>query len=177
MARPPVRITVYEWSSPLDQTLVLPWTTISNADTLRSAAQTLQRHERRPSDQSTGLGTAMLFGTKLLSEQSACWTRTLDISGDGKSNTGPHPKDISDSAFQGITINGLVIGADALDHGDDRQAQIGELSAYFKAYVLRGPTSFLEIALGFEDYEQAMIRKLKRELEGMMLTQVSEPVQ
>ena len=67
-----------------------------------------------------------------------------------------------------------MIGADSLDHGDDRQDQVGELSSYFQAYVLHGPTSFVEVALGFEDYERAMIRKLKRELEGMMLTQHSE---
>jgi len=79
-------------------------------------------------------------------------------------------KDLGDTPFPNITINALVIGADALDHGGTRRARAPELSSYFDAYALRGPTSFVEVALGFEDYEDAMIRKLKRELQGLMLT-------
>ena len=166
----PIRIAVYEWSGAQDHILLLPWTSVTDETRLAGIAQRLRRTQRTPSDQSTGLGSAMQFGSHLLEQQSACWTKTLDISGDGKSNTGPHPKDLGDTPFPNITINALVIGADALDHGDNRQAQVGELSSYFEAYVLRGPTSFVEVALGFEDYEDAMIRKLKRELQGLMLT-------
>lgn len=166
-----VRIMVYEWSGPKDQTILLPWTTISDQRTVERVAAQLALTTRTPSEQSTGLGAAMLFGANQLAQQVECWPHTLDISGDGKSNTGPHPKDLNDSTFRDITINALVIGADPLDHGDNRQAEIGELSSYFNAYVLRGLGSFAEVALGFEDYERAMIRKLKRELEGMALSQ------
>ena len=166
----PIRIAVYEWSGAQDHFLLLPWTSVTDETRLTEIEQRLRRTQRTPSDQSTGLGSAMQFGARLLEQQSACWTQTLDISSDGKSNTGPHPKDLWDTPFPNITINALVIGADALDHGDNRQAQVGELSSYFEAYVLRGPTSFVEVALGFEDYEDAMIRKLKRELQGLMLT-------
>lgn len=174
MPAAPIRLAVYEWSGPQDQVMLLPWTALSDQKTINDIIARLKSTQRSPAEQSTGLGRAMLFGTALLERQSECWTRTLDISGDGKSNNGPHPKDIEDAQFDGISINALVIGADSLDHGDDRQDQIGELSSYFRAYVLHGPTSFLEVALGFEDYERAMIRKLKRELEGMMLTQDSQ---
>ncbi len=173
MPSAPVRIAVYEWSSPQNQIMSLPWTSVSDGQRLNAIVQQLKSTQRTPSDQSTGLGRAMLYGANLLAQQPDCWTRTLDISGDGKSNTGPHPKDLNDDLFRNVTINALVIGADALDHGDNRQEQIGELSSYFKAYVLRGPDSFVEVALGFEDYEDAMIRKLKRELHGMMLTQIT----
>jgi hypothetical protein len=174
MPAAPIRLAVYEWSSPQDQIMLLPWTVLKDQVTVDNLVARLKRTERSPAEQSTGLGQAMLFGTALLAQQSECWTRTLDISGDGKSNTGPNPQDVPDVRFEGISINALVIGADSLDHGDDRQDQVGELSSYFQAYVLHGPTSFVEVALGFEDYERAMIRKLKRELEGMMLTQHSE---
>ncbi len=166
----PVRLAVFEWSGPEDQTILLPWNAVTSATELQSIADRLRVTSRTPSEQSTALGTAMLFGSKLLAKQSECWVRTLDISGDGKANTGLQPKDLPDSAFDDITINALVIGADPLDHGDNRQAEIGELSSYFNAYVIRGPSSFVEVALGFEDYEQAMVRKLKRELQGMILS-------
>ncbi|MGB7317430.1 MAG: DUF1194 domain-containing protein [Planktotalea sp.] len=166
----PVRLAVYEWSSPADQTLLVPWRAITSEGDLNGLAAQLRSTQRTPAEQSTGLGTAMLYGAKLLARQSECWVRTLDISGDGKANTGPLPQKLNKTAFDGITINALVIGADALDHGDSRQAEIGELSSYFNAYVIHGPSSFVEVALGFDDYERAMVRKLLRELEGMALS-------
>lgn len=173
----PVRIAVYEWSGPHDQTLLLPWSAITDDATLRASAARLRATQRTPSEQSTGLGAALLYGAQLLSQQSDCWTRTLDISGDGKSNTGPPPQEIDKTGLGAITVNALVIGADALDHGDSRQAEISELSSYFNAYVIHGPTSFVEVALGFEDYERAMVRKLMRELEGFALSSAAPPDQ
>jgi len=48
----------------------------------------------------------METGAALLAERPHCWTKTLDISGDGKHNTGPHPKVVRDRLAQrGLTIN------------------------------------------------------------------------
>ena len=41
------------------------------------------------------------------------------------------------------------------------------LASYFRAFVILGPGAFVETALGFADYEDAMVRKLLRELEGV----------
>lgn len=170
MTGAPVKIAVYEWSGPADQVLLQDWQAVSHAADIAAIAERLRAARRAPSEQSTALGQAMTFGAALLSQQNTCWTRTLDISGDGKSNTGTNPQHVPDDRFDGITINALVIGADALDHGDNRQAEISELSSYFNAYVIHGPGSFVEVALGFEDYEAAMVRKLKRELSGFAVS-------
>jgi hypothetical protein len=77
------------------------------------------------------------------------------------------------TSFEDITINGLVIGADAPDIGDVRQVEIGELSAYFRAYVIHGPDAFVETAIGFQDYQNAMTRKLLRELDGLVFSQAA----
>lgn len=172
----PVILSIYEWSSPLDQTLILDWTALQSVDDLTRVAILLQNWQRTPAEQSTGLGQAMRYGARLLTHQQGCWRRTLDISGDGKSNTGIDPQDVNDTVLGDITINALVIGADPLDHGDDRQAEISELSSYFSAYVLHGPDSFVEVALGFDDYERAMVRKLKRELQNFALSHL-DPAQ
>jgi hypothetical protein len=66
----------------------------------------------------------------------------------------------------------LVIGADAPANGDVRQAEISGLSAYFQTNVIVGADSFVETALGFEDYAAAMTRKLERELETLILGSV-----
>jgi len=163
----PVYLAVYEWSEPRYQRLLLNWTVISDRATLLAVSARLSGLERRPAPPGTGLGSAMRFGAELLARGPDCWKRTLDISGDGKSNFGEHPREVRRS-LEGtpITLNALVIGADAPVIGDIRQVELSELSAYFRAWVVVGPDAFVETALGFEDYQAAMTRKLLRELEN-----------
>ncbi|WP_377512524.1 DUF1194 domain-containing protein [Octadecabacter sp. R77987] len=157
----PVRIAIFEWSGPHDQYLILPWREITDEAALIDVIATLASTTRRPAQPTTALGPAILTGLGLLEQQPTCWKRTLDMSGDGKANTGTRPQDIPDGAIPSdVTINGLVIGHD--DPGHD--LQISELSAYYQNYVVRGPQAFVETALGFEDYAAAMTRKLLREL-------------
>jgi hypothetical protein len=47
--------------------------------------------------------------------------------------------------------------------------EVMELSAYFRRRVIHGPGAFIEVALGFADYQRAMERKLLRELEGLVI--------
>lgn len=178
----PVRIAVFEWSGPGYQRLVLDWTTISNSRTLNMAVAKLAATTRHTAPPVTALGRAMLFGKSLLDRQPDCWKRTLDISGDGKNNTGPNPGDLHALLDQNnMTLNALVIGSDQIQGDDHRQVQISELSAYFRARVIHGPDAFVETALGFQDYETAMVRKLLREIQGLALSAVSpmapEPAQ
>ena len=167
----PVHITVFEWSGPHYQRLLLNWTAITDRATLFTASAHLAGLTRRPAPPGTALGNAMQFGADLLASGPDCWQRTLDISGDGKSNFGPHPRDIRRSLSRGaITINALVIGADAPVGGDTRQVEIAELSAYFSAWVISGGEAFVETAIGFEDYQNAMTRKLLRELDTLAVS-------
>lgn len=167
----PVRLLVFEWSGPEDHALVVPWIEIDSAATLDGVIATLQSTERRNASPGTALGVAMNEGARYLAQQGECWRRTLDISGDGKSNLGPRPREykllLEDS---GITINGLVIGVDNPNTGDIRQAEIGELAAYFMAEVVLGPDAFVQTALGFNDYARAMEEKLIRELDGLVFS-------
>lgn len=173
MPAAPVRLLVFEWSGPRDQAIVVPWTEINSQATLDGVIETLRQTARRDATPGTALGVAMNEGLRHLNQQKDCWKRTLDISGDGKSNLGPRPRELRDRIKpSGITINALVIGVDDPATGDIRQAEIGELSSYFKAEVILGPDAFVQTALGFADYERAMREKLIRELEGLVLSQL-----
>lgn len=166
----PVRIAVYEWSGPKHQRLILPWTEISDASALLEAAARLRNHQRGITPPTTAIGSAILSGFRLLEEQPECWQRTLDISGDGPVNTGPRPQDIPAEAMPaGAVVNALVIGLGDQRGNDHRYDDIKELSAYFAANVIRGAGAFVETALGFDDYADAMERKLLRELQSLAL--------
>tara|TARA_R110002049_G_scaffold23781_6_gene84755 strand:- start:142751 stop:143485 length:735 start_codon:yes stop_codon:yes gene_type:complete len=167
----PVQLMVYEWSGVDDLAVLLPWRAITDATTLRDAVTTLRQTERRVTSPGTALGHAMMAGAAFLAQRPECRKHTLDISGDGKSNLGPRPRDISPTLGAGITINGLVIGIDDPAIGDIRQTEIGELSAYYRAEVILGPEAFVQTALGFSDYARAMTEKLLRELDGLVLSQ------
>ncbi|MEM1351084.1 MAG: DUF1194 domain-containing protein [Pseudomonadota bacterium] len=164
----PVSILVYEWSGPQDQEVLVPWTALTGPDVLAEVSAGLARTERRAATPGTALGVAMQEGVRHLAEKQHCWKRTLDISGDGKSNLGPIPRYVKDDLGQsGVSINALVIGSDAPATGDRRQADIAELSSYFRSEVILGPDAFVQTAIGFEGYEAAMTAKLERELERL----------
>ena len=118
---------------------------------------------------------ALLAGGALLGAQADCPKRTLDLSGDGISNSGPRPRDTRHApALEGIVVNGLVIGNAAAGDGPAGATGLSRLSAYYEAEVIRGPGAFVETALGYADYEAAMVRKLLRELEGMSLSRLDQ---
>ena len=168
----PISILVFEWAGMGNQRIVLPWVRITDQATLLDAADTIEITQRLEMAPSTAIGEALQFGGALLSQQD-CWRKTLDISGDGKSNTGFRPRDIMNKpVLDWVTVNGLVIGADEQGGADHRQAEIAELTAYYQNEVIKGPDAFVEVALGFEDFENAMARKLLRETQTRAVSEI-----
>ncbi len=165
----PVRLYVFEWSGSGPKRQVLDWREIATATDLAGVAAKLRATGRAPMPQSTALGEAMVTGAKALAAQPSCWRRVLDLSGDGKSNAGPRPRDVR-GGLGDVTVNGLVIGSDPRSAGDQRSPLVGELQAYYAAEVIRGPDAFIEVALGFEDFEAAMARKLLKELQFVIVS-------
>ncbi|MEM8536496.1 MAG: DUF1194 domain-containing protein [Pseudomonadota bacterium] len=169
----PIRIHVYEWSGPVNQTIIVPWTELGDALDLAGVTSQLTAHQRGVAAPTTSVGSAILAGFSYLETQSDCWKRTLDLSGDGETNVGPLPENIPDSALpSGVTVNGLVVGAGDLGGDDERFADVKQLSSYYRTKVIRGPGAFVEVALGYEDYAAAMERKLLRELAAIAIGQL-----
>ncbi len=157
-----VDLTVFEWSGPNSARVVLDWTTIDSPATLATAIDQLRGTPRQEMEPATAIGSAMLRGAGQLQSRAACWRRAIDISGDGESNMGPRPQSLPDAgALAGITINGLVIG----EASADQAGSAANLQGYYIAYVIRGPDAFVEVASGFDNYQEAMRRKLVRELQ------------
>lgn len=155
----PVALYAFEWSGPQFQNPLLDWTLIRDRAALDTIAETLRGVRRSPASPSTALGTALAAAGAALRDGPDCWSATIDVSGDGQSNTGPRPTDV---ALDGLTVNALVI-----ETQNPPGARQEDLMAYFENQVIRGPGAFAEAASGYEDYARAMRRKLLREITAL----------
>lgn len=171
----PVALAVYEWSSSRYQRVIQDWTLIEDRTMLRDLRARLSDWSRQKAPEATGLGAALEYGKALLDRAPPCWNRTLDVSGDGKNNDWPDPRVLRrNGTLFGIRINGLVVARDSGSEGGQPPLDAAELSAYFQARVIQGPDAFVEVALGFEDYANAMRRKLLRELKAQPIGALPE---
>lgn len=154
-----VALAAFEWSGRYQQEVILPWTPIADPGDLARAAAVIAGSERRHEMFPTALGYALGYAAGLFRDAPDCRQMTLDVSGDGENNEG-FPPALAYAHFPlgGVTVNGLAIGAEA------------GVGAYYRREVIRGPGAFVERAADFADYERAMRRKLRRELEAVFGT-------
>lgn len=166
----PIWIMVYEWAGSGFFRELSGWREMKSERDLLDLAAHLRAQVRKPGSTSTAIGRAMAHGAGKLNSGPPCWQRTLDLSSDGKNNDGTPPEIMRKRpSLAGITVNALVIGSDASKGRDERQMEVMELTAYFRRRVIHGPGAFTEVALGFEDFERAMTKKLLRETAGMAI--------
>ncbi len=154
----PVALFVFEWSGRYNQHDLAGWRIINSAADLFDVAETIAQSRRSHNDFPTAMGFALGYAAVKLQEGPSCLYRTIDVAGDGENNEGFGPQDAYAAfPFENVTVNGLVVNA------GEFEAET-ELIPYFRDQVIRGPGAFVEIANGFDDYEDSMRRKLIREL-------------
>lgn len=153
--------TAFEWSGRNQQVEILPWQFLAASGDIEQFAVGIESHQRRFAEFPTALGYAMGHASTLMrGAPLQCARRVIDVSGDGVNNEGFQPPLAYENfPFDGIQVNALVIAGANPDPVD-----------YFTRNVLYGPGAFLEIADGFEDYRNAMRRKLLREIRGAALS-------
>jgi hypothetical protein len=150
----PVMLQVYEWSGWQQQVVRIDWTEIRREADLEAIAAQLAGQARSFEQYPTAVGLALMFGLQSLGKRTECRQRTLDLSGDGTNNDGASPELARRQVpSAGITVNGLVIGAN-----------VQTLGRYYQQFVIQGPGAFVEVATDYADFERAMRRKLLREL-------------
>ena len=160
-----VSLAVFEWSSRNHQYVIQPWVTLDTPEVLDDAIARIKGHKKVRAGLKTALGTALLFAASLLEDRSACWVKTIDVSGDGENNIGLSPEQIYATGAVGqTTVNALVIGDPLTDLGDLEGGPKSDLLRYYEEKVIYGAGSFAMVARGYEDYASAMRRKLMREL-------------
>jgi len=175
-----VALAVYVWGAEDQQAMLLGWTLLARLQDVRRAATALRTAQMRFDDPYTALGAAMTYGGALLAQRPDCWRHTLDISGDGPSNSGPAPQGALVDAHPAITVNALVVNPAGRDNVTKDLTHTRTLLDHYRAHVLCGPGAFTETARDFEDFEAAMTRKLLREVRPAALSwtgRAASPVQ
>jgi hypothetical protein len=165
----PVIVSVYVWSGPGDQVMVVDWTALTDATVLRQVAAAIAAYPRRVTfDGRTAIGSAMTYGAFLMDLAPRCDRQVIDLAADGMNNAGESPRGVRDGgSLDRVTVNALAIGA---SHALDLEIRTPEiLEQYLTAQVIRGPGAFVEVARDHRDFERAMTRKLIREIDVMML--------
>ena len=150
-----VAVLVTQWTGTFNAAVPLPWRVLRDeADTLAYAAA-LSAVPRMEFGNYTGLGHAIAFAVQEIEANIYDGDELkIDISGDGRNNSGPEPHTTRLLAVaDGITINGLAII-------DNDKA----LADYYINNVITGPGAFAITANNFESFGEAFKRKLKREL-------------
>lgn len=150
-----VAVTLFQWNTKIDERYMIPWHLLDSPASVLSFAEKLEQAARDPIRGFTAMGRAIDVGVRLIAENNFDGRQlTIDISGDGRNNTGVLPVVTRRGAHaQGIVINGLPILIDTY-----------ALDTYFREKVILGPGAFIEIATDYRDFAEAFYRKLRREI-------------
>jgi len=148
-----VAVAYIEWSSGTQQSLQVPWTVLTTQAEVAAFATALSNVTRAFSG-NTGPGSAIAFGAASIANNNISSSfQMMDVSGDGTENSGIDTSDARDAALAaGIDrINGLAIGGTSLQ-------------TWYANNVQGGAGSFTEAAATFSDFQDAIYRKLYREI-------------
>ena len=154
-----VAVTLFQWSSEVDARFIIPWRILQGPASVLAFADRVERAAREPSRRFTAMGRAINTAIAMIENNELDGQELkIDVSADGRSNTGPVPRNAWRRANAlGIAINGLPILVDTYN-----------LDEYFRERVITGPGAFIEIANDYNDFARAFLRKLHRELTPMI---------
>ncbi|MCC7426779.1 MAG: DUF1194 domain-containing protein [Alphaproteobacteria bacterium] len=158
-----IAVMMFIWSDYHIQETLIPWRVIDSPESAQSFAQAVLEAPRRIYLY-TSISGAIDFGARQFGKGYTGSRRVIDISGDGVNNSGRPSGMARDEALtQGIVINGLPIINDRPNPFPMRQPPLDE---FYRDHVIGGDGAFMVVAEGFEAFENAIRRKLIREVSG-----------
>lgn len=167
-----VALIYMEWGEQYWQRTIVDWQIVENGADLAAFADqitaTFDGSLRRTSISSAIDESVRQLETNGITSR----RRVIDISGDGPNNSGPPVTGARDRALaKGIVINGLPLmtreGMGARFHLDD-------LDEYYRHCVIGGPGSFVVPVTDWDEFPEAVRRKLVQELAGIEPAQIQK---
>ena len=156
-----IAVAVVQWAGVGKQAITVPWRIIGDQEAAATFSDELQAMPRKFINGETHISGIIEFATKVALQAPAMAGRyVIDISGDGMDNVGYAPDFARNRALKsGVTINGLAI-----------LNETPRLTEYYHHRVIGGPYAFVMKANRYEDYAEAIRKKLIREISQHLLT-------
>ena len=150
-----IAVIMVQWTGPQMQALAVPWTLVKDETSANRFADAIEAAPRQLFGGGTSISGAIDHAMLLLPNAPyRGLKRVIDISGDGSNNRGRNVRDARDEAVRaGVVINGLPIVALEYD-----------LDKYYTDNVIGGPGAFIVPADSYENFAQAVRRKLILEI-------------
>ncbi len=157
-----VAITYVEWAGEATQRVIVPWTFIASRADAEAFAGKLTAEIPR-SARRTSISGGLNFSADLIAESGIhAMKRVIDVSGDGPNNDGSPVASARDRIVaQGIVINGLPLMTNG---GLTSAFDVQDLDVYYRKCVIGGPGSFMFPVTSWEQFPEAIRRKLVMEL-------------
>jgi len=149
-----IAVSVVHWSGFVEQNVEIGWVRVTDFSDLSRLADNVRRVRRRYNGGATDISLALSFSQQLFASAPYSSTRrVIDIAGDGTNNVNYAPYIERDRIVKaGTTINALAVTPTL------------KLVKYFRENVIGGNGAFVEMATGYDVFEDAMRRKLVREI-------------
>ncbi|MGI9370999.1 MAG: DUF1194 domain-containing protein [Hyphomicrobiales bacterium] len=156
-----IAVAVVQWAGADKQHVAVPWRVVASDADADALAQEIAYMPRFLAQGSTSIAGMMHYGRSMLLEAPFAPLRlTLDIAADGRNNTGGNMRPLRDALVnEGITVNGLAI-----------LNEVPTLNHYFQREIIGGVGSFVIVAKNYDNFQQAIYRKLLREIIGPGIT-------
>jgi uncharacterized protein DUF1194 len=153
-----IAVTMVQWTGPAMQVQVVPWMLVKDAASAQALADAIERAPRQLFGGGTSISGAIDHAMLILPNAPyRGLKRVIDISGDGSNNRGRDVRAARDEAVKaGVVINGLPIVSLEFD-----------LDKYYFNNVIGGPGAFIVPADSYDNFAQAVLRKLVLEIASL----------
>jgi hypothetical protein len=153
-----IAVTMVQWTGPAMQVQVVPWMLVKDAASSQALADAIERAPRQLFGGGTSISGAIDHAMLILPNAPyRGLKRVIDISGDGSNNRGRDVREARDEAVKaGVVINGLPIVSLEFD-----------LDKYYFNNVIGGPGAFIVPADSYDNFAQAVLRKLVLEIASL----------
>jgi len=152
-------VNLLVWAEPQVPKDTTGWFVITGDADAESFARIVEAFPRRQTG-ATAIGEGIAAALRSIDANSIKGEReVVDVSGDGRESVAREFTVLVDQAramalARGVIVNGLAI-----------QNEVGDLADYYRRNIQAGPESFVMAAKDYEDFAEAMRRKLLREIE------------
>ncbi len=160
-----IALAILQWSGSGEHYLALDWQLLRSAAQAKALAARIGTIPRRFAGGDTAIGSAISHASGLFAENGFNgFRRVVDLSGDGGAGRGQttaafiaqHARDIAMS--RSVVVNGLAI-----------LNEDPELDVFYRENIITGAGAFVMTAKDYDDFANAMLKKLLREISDKRL--------